>query len=576
VERTQNETRISEKDAGALNISWSQKILQALYADGVRDVIYCAGARNSPLVMALSQSDYFQRHSFFEERVGSFFALGVARRTGRPVAVFTTSGTAVTELISAAAEAFYSGVPLVIVTADRPRRLRGTGAPQAIDQTGLFKNFAALEFDLENGEMFSLAGWNQRAPVHINICIDEPLIDEPLSGSLPAPDLAGQPESREQKSARLLKLPSTEEVALLEKFVGANGPASTDEGLLIVVGTLESSADREAVLQFLLRVGCPVYIEATSGLRERPELGDLSIRSGDRLLSWAIQKKQIKRVLRIGGVPTVRIWRDLDDQKSTIEVLSLTSLPFAGLSRGQMICAEIAPLVSQAQVSGKKPIEKSGAELLKKDREVFELLQKIFADEPLAEPSLIRELSGKIPNNSLLYIGNSLPIREWDLAAKHDSQFAVEANRGVNGIDGQIATFLGLAKEKSSNTDRDAADVENWAIIGDLTALYDLAAPWAIACRSEMAIRIVIVNNGGGKIFSRIFKTDFFENSHRLEFQHWAKMWNLGYQRWSEIPQSFNSVENLAPQLSLREVIELVPDEAATQRFWDRYDALWK
>jgi 2-succinyl-5-enolpyruvyl-6-hydroxy-3-cyclohexene-1-carboxylate synthase len=136
---------------------------------------------------------------------------------------------------------------------------------------------------------------------------------------------------------------------------------------------------------------------------------------------------------------------------------------------------------------------------------------------------------------------------------------AVEANRGVNGIDGQIATFFGLA----------LPGVENWCLIGDLTALYDLAAPWILAQRGhDLLARIVVINNGGGQIFSRIFRNDLFINRHEVSFEAWAKMWSLPYQRWTEIPREIVPVSGV-------EVVELVPDEAATRRFWDRYDELW-
>src|SRR4051812_46252224 len=124
-----------------MNVAWSRKILESLYANGVRDVVFCAGARNSPLVMGLEKAKGLQTYSYFEERSAGFFALGLARRTNRPVAVVTTSGTAAANLLPAVIEAFHVGVPLIAVTADRPKRLRGTGAPQAIDQLGLYAKF---------------------------------------------------------------------------------------------------------------------------------------------------------------------------------------------------------------------------------------------------------------------------------------------------------------------------------------------------------------------------------------------------------------------------------------------------
>lgn len=538
-----------------MNIGWSRDLLRQFYQEGVRDIVFCAGARNSPFVAVLEKANGFQTHSFFEERSAAFFALGCARRTGCPVAVITTSGTAAAELLPASVEAFHTGVPLILVTADRPRRLRGTGAPQAIDQTGLFAKFVSLEFDLEQGETFSLAGWNRRAPVHLNICFDEPLIDEPVEPltltSMPTP------VSFLGRSSFAVSAGSEWAALRLARFLKVGGP------LLVMVGTLETEEERAAVASLCLRLNAPVYLESTSGLRERADLQGLALRSGDRVLNWGLRKNLFWRTLRIGGVPTARIWRDLENPASTIEVFSLTAIPFAGLSRGEMVCAEIGPsltLVSR-DLELRGGVLHAGDEatrLLDKDREAEAELLRLYQEEPTAEPALVRALSRAVPEGARVYLGNSLPIREWDLAAAHDRAFVVQANRGVNGIDGQISTFLGLCGNGVAKGD------ENWAIIGDLTALYDLAAPWAITHCPEAVIRLVIINNGGGRIFSRLFQSPLFENRHGIGFEAWARMWNLGYHRWTSVPEDFVG--------DTTEVIEVVPDEAATQRFWDRYD----
>ncbi len=532
-----------------MNISWSRDIVTQLHEAGVRDIVCCAGARNSPLVMVLSQTAGIELHSFFEERVAAFFALGTARRTGQPVVVLTTSGTAACELLPAVVEAWHTGVPLILVTADRPRRLRGTGAPQAIDQTGLFAKFVQLEFDLEGGEMFSLNQWNRRSPVHINVCFDEPLIDEAIA------PLTLEPAQTRASFAGLSTFTSTvgaDSASLrLTEFLLTKGP------LAVVVGTLETGEERDAVVKFLQELNAPVYLESTSGLRERAELAHLALRSSDRILSWGIRNGFVKRGLRIGGIPTARVWREFDEPSAGVEVLSLTVLPFAGLSRGEMICASIAAVLDACNEASSEV----ASALLIRDKTFATELGALLDAEPTAEPAMVYRLSCLRPADAVMYVGNSLPIREWDLAASHERTVATEANRGVNGIDGQIATFLGLARSGAS---------ENWAMIGDLTALYDLAAPWALATRAGVRARIVIVNNGGGQIFSRIFRTDLFTNRHNLDFEPWAQFWKLGYRRWATVPSEL-------PELSSQgvEIIEMIPDEAATQRFWERYEALW-
>jgi 2-succinyl-5-enolpyruvyl-6-hydroxy-3-cyclohexene-1-carboxylate synthase len=148
------------------NIGRARELVDRLRALGVGEFCVCAGSRNSPLLAVLGSSGA-RLYSFVDERSAAFFALGRIKLHGRPVAVVTTSGTAVAELLPAAVEAHYSSLPLVLVTADRPARFRGTGAPQCIEQEGIFGPYAAREFD-------------DTRPVHFNIEFDEPLIDDPV------------------------------------------------------------------------------------------------------------------------------------------------------------------------------------------------------------------------------------------------------------------------------------------------------------------------------------------------------------------------------------------------------------
>jgi len=147
------------------NLAAARELVARVRSLGVDDFCVCAGSRNAPLLAVLADARVY---SFVDERSAAFFALGRTKRDGKPVAVVTTSGTAAAELLPAAIEAHYSGAPLILVTADRPARFRGTGAPQSIEQLGLFGGYAATEVE----------GWDRRSPLHLNIEFDEPLIDE--------------------------------------------------------------------------------------------------------------------------------------------------------------------------------------------------------------------------------------------------------------------------------------------------------------------------------------------------------------------------------------------------------------
>ncbi|MCB0387088.1 MAG: 2-succinyl-5-enolpyruvyl-6-hydroxy-3-cyclohexene-1-carboxylate synthase, partial [Bdellovibrionales bacterium] len=234
----------------------AQKLLTQLAHQGVVEVLLCSGARNAPLVKALSVCSGLQVLPFFDERAAAFFALGRIRRTGRPVAVVTTSGTAVAELLPATVEAWYSGLPLVLVTADRPPSYRGTGAPQAIEQVGIFSNYVQREYDFlgEKPEEFALA---EQAPTHINVSFDEPLIDGELGPWTIDPGPGAESDFDQERMA----LSQDRVREFLQK----------SQRPLILVSELPSDK-REFVAKKILEWKRPVYLEASSGLYGRSEL----------------------------------------------------------------------------------------------------------------------------------------------------------------------------------------------------------------------------------------------------------------------------------------------------------------
>jgi 2-succinyl-5-enolpyruvyl-6-hydroxy-3-cyclohexene-1-carboxylate synthase len=517
-----------------VNIQRAADLLAALSDAGVREFCVCPGGRNAPLVVVLARAGGITVRTFYEERAAAFFALGRIKADGAPVAVVTTSGTAAAELLPAAVEAYYAGLPLLLVTADRPPQHRGTGAPQTIDQVGLFGHYAPTIFD-GNGadDRFSAAEWTGGQPAHVNICFDEPLVD----GSIPVLPLAPAAWLPRPTSAA----PAAPLANLLE---GARRP-------LVILGPLEP-ADRSGVRDFLIRLDAPVYAEPSSGMREDPALDDLVVTSGE----GALRAAEFDAVLRVGGVPALRFWRDLETTRQAVAVTSVSRLPFPGLTHGSLVHAAPGAALGALEPSG--TVDHAWRDrLLARDRERRQALDRLCAAEVRAEPALIRQLSAWVPDGSLVYLGNSLPIREWDLAAlRQHRAWRVGVNRGANGIDGQLSTFFGMC----------AGGRDNWAVVGDLTALYDLGAPWILDQLDPGRVRIVIVNNGGGQIFARLSPHAELRNAHRRTFDRWAAMWDLPHVRWDTVPPT--------PDLPERCVIELMPDPGDTAAFWHAYDAL--
>jgi 2-succinyl-5-enolpyruvyl-6-hydroxy-3-cyclohexene-1-carboxylate synthase len=506
------------------NIAEARRVIEEACRRGATDFCVCAGSRNAPLLAVLGGSD-LRIYSFVDERSAAFFALGRAKLTGRPAAVVTTSGTAVAELLPAAIEAHYSGTPLILITADRPARYRGTGAPQSIEQEDIFGVYA------------------RGSVVHINVEFDEPLIDEEVAGrSAGVP--AGWPGVRPAAYPPDPNiLPSTP--AARTRAEPAGGDASAPAALrarrpLLILGGLDQS-DRTAVREFARSLNAPLYAEPLSGLREDPALAHLLITAGERMIG----RGNFDGVIRIGNVPTLRFWRDLDESRRDLPLISFSALPFTGCSRG-----EVHPI--EALASDITPRDRD-ERFFADDRERAAAIARILDDEPQSELAMFRALSQTIPPNAGVYLGNSLPIREWDLAATREPRgFEIAANRGANGIDGQLSTFFGQCDPSRPNV----------CIVGDLTAIYDSNAPWIVPqLGTNIDWRLVIINNGGGRIFSRVpalrkldaaMRERMIENVHGIRFDHWAAMW---------------SIED--------RVTELRPDADASRRAWEKYDALW-
>lgn len=160
-----------------MNILLAKHVLEQLTLVGTEVLVVCPGARNAPFVQQLAQQKQFLCFYWPEERSAAFFALGKSKYTDKPTAVITTSGTAAAELLPATMEAYYSGIPLILVTADRPRRFRGRGCPQSAEQVGLFGLYAPYAVDLAGQETLCMEQWSRQSPAHLNVCFEEPAKD---------------------------------------------------------------------------------------------------------------------------------------------------------------------------------------------------------------------------------------------------------------------------------------------------------------------------------------------------------------------------------------------------------------
>jgi len=258
------------------------------------------------------------------------------------------------------------------------------------------------------------------------------------------------------------------------------------------------------------------------------------------------------RALRLGGVPCSRAWRDLENTPD-IPVLSLSRRPFSGLARDSELLVASPGLLSKSHAvpSDRTPRTKDQPDI-----------SKLIKQFPSSEIACLRNFELEILPESLLFLGNSLPIREWRLAT-YSRPVQTYANRGANGIDGCLSTFLGLAYEYPA---------ASWGIFGDLTTLYDLSAPSILSSMPNRAIRIIVINNGGGRIFrqlpnfQQLSASDeaVVENHHHFDYEAWAKSWGLDY--------TLYETGSFFPDPDKPLVIELRPDQAQSDAFWEAWN----
>jgi 2-succinyl-5-enolpyruvyl-6-hydroxy-3-cyclohexene-1-carboxylate synthase len=323
-------------------------------------------------------------------------------------------------------------------------------------------------------------------------------------------------------------------------YGGGVTPANTFD---LVLAAVLHPDDAVMVAPVLIKLGAPIVAEATANLHLFQALHPLLIEGGEKALKMCAAT----RILRIGAVPSWRFWRDLEDRPEVM-VTNFSRAPFRGLAREVNVSTYPLESLLDLPASSTVPWELKG---VSPDLDAF----------PLSEPAWMGHLLRALPAGSRVFLGNSLPIREWNLAMKVPAEGVhFYANRGANGIDGLISTFLGVAASNAG---------ESWLILGDLSALYDLAAPWIIQQLDNPKIRIVIVNNGGGKIFSQVSSLrdlpdkarEVIENRHDMSFEPFAKLWRMDYLQVQN-PMDLDGISD-GPL-----IIEIRPDPSQTEAFW--------
>jgi 2-succinyl-5-enolpyruvyl-6-hydroxy-3-cyclohexene-1-carboxylate synthase len=493
-------------------------LVDELARGGVTDACLAPGSRSALLALALAEHPGVRVHVHLDERSAAFFALGAARRSGRPVVVACTSGTAAANLHPAVLEAHHARVPLLVLTADRPPELRDTGANQTVDQLRLYGGAvrwfceAGLPADGPGAGRYwralaaraaSAATGPPAGPVHLNLAFAEPLVPAQLGGE-PAPGRAdGAPWTASTAAPRT---PAAAEVDAVAARVRA-----APRGLLVVGwGAALSCAAADA---FALASGWPVLADPLSGLRRGPH----AVAAYDLLLGApgfaAAHRPDL--VVRVGAAPTSkRLTGWLDASVAQVLVDPDGAWPDPGRAAAARLVADPSTVLGAvATALAGTPGPAGGAGWLDAWRSADALARSAVdrlldgADEPF-EGRVARDLVAALPDGATLVVGSSMPVRDLDAFGPAREGLAFVANRGASGIDGFVATALGVAAGGGGPV---------VALCGDLTFLHDATSVLGAGRRPAPVVFVVCDNDGGG-IFSFLPQAELPEPLFELLF----------------------------------------------------------
>lgn len=535
-------------NAPNINLLAAELLIEELLRSGVDCFCIAPGSRSAPLALAVARRATAKAHVHFDERGAAFFALGHARATGRPAAVITTSGTAVANLLPAVVEASLDGVPLLLLTADRPPELRATGANQTIEQPGIFGRYARWQFDLpcpdEKVPFTSLLTTVDQAvfrsqhplagPVHLNCMFREPLgpqaVDFPRHAVLePLAKWMNSAEPCTRYTAPHASI-APDEAAALAKLLD-----KAQRGL-VVLGRLPGGKSNTALLALLRTLGWPVFADVQAGVRGAAEV----IAHADLLLlSPALRKKyRPDVVLHLGGGYVSRRVADFLCESAPQHYVLVNPSP-ARLDPAHQVTRRVVADVESFCAALAKRLPKrrarAGLELWQRANAsaVKALDAQLKSSKKFSEPAIARWLSTALPVEHALLLGNSMPIRDMNMFAGGSPQRIV-ANRGASGIDGLVATAAGFA----AGSGRPVT-----ALVGDLALLHDLNS-LALLAAGKQPVVLIVINNDGGGIFSFLPVSQsgadferFFGAPHGLTFAGAAQQFNLPYAAPTTLPE---------------------------------------
>ncbi|WP_135826125.1 2-succinyl-5-enolpyruvyl-6-hydroxy-3-cyclohexene-1-carboxylic-acid synthase [Halorussus ruber] len=576
------------------NTLWARALVSELDAAGIDAVCIAPGSRSTPLTVAFAQHPEIEVFSHLDERSAAFFALGRAKRTGKPTPLVCTSGTAAANFHPAVIEANQARVPMLVLTADRPPELRDSGANQTIDQQKLYGDAVRWYKDLPEPEadgrkLRSLRTTAARAvsestgtppgPVHLNVPFRKPLEPVEVPGDVPEEFADEAPLGAEGRNSAFVST-SQGRPELDDAEIRRVGQVleDADRGL-IVAGPADApdsdrtpALDRGALADLAEATGFPVLADPLSGHRfghesEVPILGGYDGYLDAVADSWPDPEV----VVRFGASPTSKVLRRYLEASDARQFLvdpaggwreatfTATDLLAADPTRFARKLAETTD--SAAAESAES--ESWRARFAEAERDYWSLVESA-RDERLFEGGVLSAVAEDAPDPATVMVSNSMPVRDLDrFGAPRSADISVLGNRGASGIDGITSTGLGAGS---------ATDDPLVIVTGDLAYYHDMNGLLAVA-RCGVDATIVEINNDGGGIFHMLPIEEFdppfteqFRTPHGLDYEPTGDLYGLDFERVGELAD-FRSAFRESVASEGTQVIEVTTDAKESHRF---------
>lgn len=543
-------------------------LVDEFYQLGVRHAVFSPGSRSTTMAMLFKEHEGFETYMNIDERSASFMALGITKAHKEPTVLVCTSGSAVAHYLPAILEAQYSGIPLIVLSADRPHTLLHVGAPQTVDQHKIFGTavnyFEELAVPQESHyytyprqvarKSYMKAMDTKKGPVHINVPLFEPLV----------PELSRNHFEAGRSSFKVVKPNYSDIFACGE----GNNLLERYERILILAGPQIDVDEAETIRSFGEALQAPIFADPLSNVRGC-DTSNVVISTYDALLAGQSLWHELKPdcVIQFGQIVVSKRVQQMIASWTDVEYIEVNPTMDSMNPTSKTTMHVQASIDVFTHLYGKNNNSDKYLKLWQRLEQEGKKQLSTAIDEPHCfEGRTIRELQEHIPKDGQVFVANSMTIRDFDYFwFSGESKAVLYGNRGVNGIDGTISTALGLA----------ANGKPTYLVTGDLSLFHDLNG-LAVAKTHNLNLIIILHNNDGGGIFEYLPQKGtkhfdyLFSTSQGLDYSGAAKLYGCGYTKISS-PDELSSVLAKIGRESGVHIIEIPTNREYSRELHKKY-----